>query len=37
MFIAGIWAQNRSMRLLADAQLENIGEKQEYMQGRTWV
>ena len=37
IFITGILAQNSSLRLVADAPLENIGEKQEYMHGRTWV
>ena len=31
IFITGILSQNRSLRLGADAQLENIGEKQEYI------
>ena len=31
IFITGILAQNRSLRLVADAQLDNIGAKQEYM------
>ena len=31
IFITGILAQNRSLRLGADAQLEKIGEKQGYI------
>ena len=37
IFITGVLAQNSSLRLVADTQLENIGEKQEYIHGRTWV
>ena len=31
IFKTGILAQNSSLALVADAQSENIGEKQEYM------